>query len=206
MELLGKCEIQYVNNLLSSKKAVLRADRDRGDNPYVKFYSVPSEQKLLMRIVGDVKTEEMTSNPRVGAKDRTDIYFFDFQLDNAINILEPFVESLSIEFDDTPRSIPNPTGMEHPDGLSLGEIYTITSFVAQCVANYADKSFSVSASSKLFVEAERKRGNKFHIGINMSSSITSAANGNVNSFELWIDYSDTKRFLHAMKVAKKLLS
>ena len=33
MELLGTCEIQYANNLLSSK-AVLRTDRDR-DNPYV---------------------------------------------------------------------------------------------------------------------------------------------------------------------------
>lgn len=205
MELLGTCEVQYVNNLLSSKKVVLRADRDRGDNPYAEFYSVPSEQKLLMRIVGDVKTEDMTSNPRAGAKDRTDIYFFDFQLDNAINILESFVGSLSIEFDDTPRSIPNPAGMEHSDGLPLGEIHTITSLIAQCLANYADKSFSISASSKLFVEAERKRGNKFHIGINMRS-VVSLANGKVNSVELWIDYSDTKRFLHAMKVAKKLLS
>ena len=53
MELLGTCEIQYANNLLSSKKAVLRTDRDRGDNPYVELYSVSPEQKLLMRIIGD---------------------------------------------------------------------------------------------------------------------------------------------------------
>ena len=86
-----------------------------------------------------------------------------------------------------------PTGMEHPEGLSLKEIHAITSLTALCVVNYADKFFSVSASSKLFVEAERKRGNKFHIGAKMSS-ITTAANSNVNCFELWIDYSDTKRF------------
>jgi hypothetical protein len=205
MELLGTCEIQYANNLLSSKKAVLRTDRDRGDNPYVELYSVSPEQKLLMRIIGDVKSEDMTSNPHAGAKDRTDIYLFDFQLDNVINVLEPFVDSLSIEFDDTPRSIPNPTGMEHPEGLSLGEIHAITSLTALCVVNYADKFFSVSATSKLFIEAERKRGNKFHIGAKMSG-ITTAANSNVNCFELWIDYSDTKRFLHAMKGAKKLLA
>lgn len=205
MELLGTCEVQYVNNLLSSKKVVLRADRDRGDNPNVSFYSLTSEQKILMRFGGGMTIEDMKSNPNAGAKDRTDIYIFDFQLDDVINIFERFVSSLSIEFDDGPRSIPNPTGMEHPEGLPLGTIYTITSLTAQCVANYAEKSFSVTARSKLFIEAERKRGNKFHIGTNMSGIVT-AANGNDNSFELWIDYTDTKRFLHAMKVAQKMLS
>lgn len=205
MQLLGKCEVQYANNLLSAKKVVLRSDRERGDNPHAEFYSVPNEQSLFIRIVGDVRPEDMSSNPYAGAKDRMDIYLFDFQLDNAINVIEPFVNSLSIEFDDTPRSIPDPTGMEHPDGLRLGQIYTITSLTSKCIINYADKSFSVTATPKLFLEAERKRGNKFHIGAKMPGTI-STANGNDNCFELWINYSDTKRFVHAMKVAKKLLS
>lgn len=205
MKLLGKCNLQYANHLYSKKKTVLRSDRERGDEPYAEFFDIYSLQKLYIKISGDISSEVMRSNPRAGAKDRLDIYFFDFQLDNVINILEPYVNSLAVEFDDIPRNVTDPTGMEHPDGITLGEIYPITSLTAKCTVNYADESISILSESKLYLEAERKKGDKFHIGAQMNGGI-SFESKEMNCFEIWIDYSDTKRFLHAIMIAKNLLA
>ena len=139
------------------------------------------------------------------AKDRADFYLFDYHLNNAINILEPFVNSLTVDFDIEPRNTPDPTGMEHPTGLALGQINGITSINGYYCANFADECFSLGAESKFFIEAERKRGNKFHIGIPIKADIDSAIS-ETNEFNLYVDYEDTKRLLYAMKLAKETLS
>jgi len=207
MKLLGKCRAQYANNLLASKKLVLRTDRDRGDNPFIEFYSNEADQKLVIIILNNVYIEDMTSNPALGAKNRTDIHFNISQLDAIIDILSPFIDPLSITFDDTPRSTPDPTGMEYPNGLPLGETKPITWITARMIVNYADKDFSIEATKvKVYIEVEKyKNGNKirkkFHLGANMGTAILKKA-GSVNNFELLIDYSQLKRFLHSMNVAK----
>lgn len=201
MKLLGRCKAQYASNLVASKKLVLRTDRDRGDNPFIEFYSNEADQKLVIKILNTVYIEDMSSNPALGAKNRTDIHFNESQLDAIINILSPFIDSLSIAFDDTPRSTSDPTGMEYPNGLPLGETKPITWIPARMIANYANKDFSIEAT-KIYIDAEKyKRGNKFHLGANMSTAILNKA-GSINSFELLVDYSQLKRFLHTMNVAK----
>lgn len=201
MKLLGRCKAQYASNLVASKKLVLRTDRDRGDNPFIEFYSNEADQKLVIKILNTVYIEDMSSNPALGAKNRTDIHFNESQLDAIINILSPFIDSLSITFDDTPRSTSDPTGMEYPNGLPLGETKPITWIPARMIANYANKDFSIEAT-KIYIDAEKyKRGNKFHLGANMSTAILNKA-GSINSFELLVDYSQLKRFLHTMNVAK----
>lgn len=201
MKLLGRCKAQYASNLVASKKLVLKTDRDRGDDPFIEFYSNETDQNLVIRIFNTVHIEDMNSNPELGAKNRTDLHFNEAQLDPIINTLSPFIESLSITFDDAPRSTPDPTGMEYPGGLPLGITKSITKIPARILANYADKDFSVEAS-KIYIDAEKyTRGNKFHIGASMSTNILGKAD-NINSFELLINYSQLKRFLHTMYVAK----
>ena len=63
MELLGKCEAQYANNLLASKRVVLRTDRNRGDNPFIEFYLNETEKNVIIRIFNTVHIEDMKSNP-----------------------------------------------------------------------------------------------------------------------------------------------
>lgn len=207
MKLLEKCIAQYANNLLASKELVLRTDRDRGDNPFIEFYSDEADQKLIIIILNTVYIEDMTSDPALGAKNRTDIHFSISQLDDIIDILSPFIDSLSITFDDTPRSTPDPTGMEYPNGLPLGETKTITWIPARMIVNYADKDFSIEATKvKVYIDVEKyKKENKirkkFHLGANMGTTILKKADS-VNNFELLIDYSQLKRFLYSMKVAK----
>ena len=202
MELLGRCKAQYASNLVASKKLVLRTDRDRGDNPFIEFYSNEADQKLVIKILNTVHIEDMISNPARGAKNRTDIHFNESQLDAIINILSPFIDSLSITFDDAPRSTPDPTGMEYPNGLPLGKTKPITWILTRMIVNYADKDFSVEAT-KIYIDAEKYiRGNKFHLGASMSTTILNKA-GSINSFELLVDYSQLKRFLHTMNIAKK---
>ena len=201
MKLLGRCKAQYASNLVASKKLVLRTDRDRGDNPFIEFYSNEADQKLVIKILNTVHIEDMISNPAWGAKNRTDIHFNESQLDAIIDILSPFIDSLSTTFDDAPRSTPDPTGMEYPNGLPLGKTKPITWIPARMIVNYADKDFSIVAT-KIYIDAEKyTRGNKFHLGARMSTTILNKA-GSVNNFELLIDYSQLKRFLHSMNVAK----
>ena len=78
MKLLGTCDLQYANHLLSNKQLVLRADRDKGDKPQMNFYDLSSDKCLLMNICNDVKIEKMQTAPSKGAKDRADFYLFDF--------------------------------------------------------------------------------------------------------------------------------
>jgi len=139
---------------VASKKLVLRTDRDRGDNPFIEFYSNETDQNLVIRIFNTVHIEDMNSNPALGAKNRTDMHFNEAQLDPIINTLSPFIESLSITFDDAPRSTPDPTGMEYPGGLPLGITKSITKISARILANYADKDFSVEAP-KIYIDAEK---------------------------------------------------
>jgi len=202
MKLLGRCKAQYASNLVASKKLVLRTDRDRGDNPFIEFYSNETDQKLVIRIFNTAQVEDMNSNPARGDKNRTDIHFNESQLDAIINILSSFIDSLSITFDDVPTSTPDPTGMEYPDGFPLGELKPSTWIPARMIVNYADRDFSVEAT-KIYIDTEKykKRGNKFHIGAIMSTNILGKAD-NINSFKLLIDYSQLKRFLHTMNVAK----
>jgi hypothetical protein len=204
MKLLGKCEAQYACNLVASKKLVLRTDRDEGDNPFIGFYSDEINHNLVIRIFNTIRIEDMISNSALGAKDRTDIHFNEIQLDPIINTLSPFIESLSITFNDVPRSTPDPTGMEYPGGLPLCIKKTITNIPARILANYAEKDFTVGAS-KIYIEDEKypKRGNKFHIGAEMNTTILDKAD-DINSFELLIDYSQLKRFLQSINIAKKL--
>lgn len=204
MEFLGICEAQYASNLLSSKRIVLRTDRDRGDNPFMEFYYLSQIQKLRIRICNTVYIEDMKSDPSLGAKDRIDIHFNEVQLDAIISILTPFINSLSITFDDAPRSTPDPTGTEYPGGMSLGEIKNITLIPAILRANYANRNFFVEATG-IYADAEKYiRGNKYHLGarINKKSMGIIDIIDDINSFELLIEYSQLKRFLHSMNVAK----
>lgn len=201
MELLGKCEAQYANNLVSSKRLVLRTDRDRGDNPFIEFYSDAGSHNLLARIYNTVHIENMDSSPSLGAKNRTDIHFNESQLDNIRGIITPFIDTLAVTFDDAPKSTPDPTGMEYPGGMPLGVTKTITWIPARVLANYADNNFSVEAS-KIYIDAEHySRGNKYHLGASMSTGILHRSD-NINSFELIIPYNQLKRFLHTITVAK----
>jgi len=197
--------IQYASNLLSSEQLVLRADRDRGDNPMVEVYSLPSEFKLLLKILGDVNVETMQSNPNAGAKSRSDFYFAYGHLDALINIIEPFIKTISVKFDDSPRITPDPTGMEHSDGIPLGYIYNqqSTNFVATCEVNYSER-FCATTTSKLYIEPELKRGQKLHFGITMSENISKSTD-NSNYFKVYIEYKDVKRLLHSVKNAKVVL-
>jgi hypothetical protein len=205
MKLLGQCEVQCASNFLSSKKLVLRTDRDRGDNPFIRFYSNETNSNLVIRIFNTIRIENMISNSEKGDKDRTDIYFNEIQLDLIINILSPFIDSLSITFNDSPRRTPNPTGMEYPGGLPLSIKENITNIPARLLANYAEKDFTVEASL-IYIEFEKpKKGNRFHIGAKMNKTILDKANG-INSFELFIDYSHLKRFLQSMNIVKKLFN
>jgi len=205
MELLGKCEAQYANNLLASKRVVLRTDRNRGDNPFIEFYLNETEKNVIIRIFNTVHIEDMKSNPTQGSKNRTDIHFNDVQIDPIIETLSPFINSLSITFDDVPRNTPDPTGMEYPGGLPLGEIKkSITEIPARIFANYADRGFSVRAT-KIYIDAEKYKENrfKFHIGAGMGKNILDKVD-DINSFKLYINYCQLKRFLHSMNIAKKL--
>ena len=205
MELLGISEVQYASNLVSSKMLVLRTDRARGDNPSIEFYSLSEIQKLEIKIFNTVFIEDMKSNPSLGAKDRTDIHFDEAQLDIIINILTPFIKSLSITFDDSPRSTPDPNGREYPGGMPLGEAKPITWIPACLRANYADKNFAVEAS-KVYIDAEKyTRGNRYHLGASIGTNIIGKIDDK-NSFDLMIEYSQLERFLHSMNVAKMWFS
>lgn len=205
MELLGKHEAQYANNLLASKRLVLRADRDRGDNPFIEFYFNKTDKNLIIRIINTIHIEDMKSDPTQGAKNRTDIHFNEAQLDPIIKTLSPFINSLSLNFDDVPRNTPDPTGMEHPSGLPLGKIKeSVTEVPARIFANYADKGFSVRAT-KIYIDVEKYKENKFHIGAIMDKKILDKVD-DINSFKIYIDYSQLKRLLHSMNIAKKLFS
>ena len=201
MNHLGSCNAQYANNLASLKQLVLRTDRDSGDNPQIDFYVDNENEILLCRIYNSVKIEEMQSNPNKGAKSRTDIHFNDTQLNVIINILTPFIESINIDFDDTQRTAPDPTGTEYHGGMPLGRTNAITWIPAEIKANYYDLDFSVLAT-RIYIDAEHYvKGYKYHIGATMSENFYQCSE-NENCFELRIKYVHLKRFLHSMIVAK----
>lgn len=201
MNLLGRCEAQYANNLVLSERLVLRTDRDRGDNPLIEFYTDDKSQNMLARIYNTICIENMNSNPSLGAKNRTDIHFNEIQLNEVKTIISPFINTLSVAFDDTPRSTPDPTGLEYPGGMPLGKNQKITWIPACILVNYAEKNFSIE-TSKIYIDAERyARGNKYHLGASMSTRLLEKAD-NINSFILIIPYSQLKRFLHTMIIAK----
>jgi len=204
MKLIGTFNIQYANCLLAEKRMVLRGDRDRGDEVKLDLYTNETSQVLTINITEGIRIEKMRTNPSAGNKKRLDIYLFDYQLDDVIAVLEKFVSSQVITFDVTERAVPDPTGMEHPNGLELGEIQTITSIDANYVVYLISTESKIEGSSKLYIEAERKKGNKFHIGSTLNSDIK-VANMGESCIQLDIAYKDTKRLLNSMKLTKKLL-
>lgn len=205
MKLLGKHEAQYANNLLACKRLVLRTDRKRGDNPFIEFYFNKADKNLIIRIINTIHIEDMKSDPTQGAKNRTDIHFNEAQLDPIIETLSPFINSLSLNFDDVPRNTPDPTGMEHSSGVPLGKIKAhITEVPARIFANYADRGFSVRATM-IYIDVEKYKENKFHIGAIMDKKILDKVD-DINSFKIYIDYSQLKRLLHSMNIAKKLFA
>lgn len=205
MKILGQCNVQYANSLLAEKSIVLRADRNRGDNPILTLIANDETQDLFLEINGDIKVETMTSDPTRGAKNRIDIYLLKDVLSDFIFLLESFVNQLNIVFDDTPRSSPDPTGMEHPTGIPLGKIKNITWINGICVLNYADNNFSMEIMTKFFIDAEHKGGKKYHIGISGSAKNVSKELKNSNFFRLILPYSQLKRFFYSLKIADKWL-
>ena len=103
--ILGQCDAQYANSLFSEKAIVLRTDRDSSSDPKAIFYSNEENDGVIIRIFNDVNIEKMKSNPKEGAKDRTDIHFNKDQIYSIIDILEPYVNDLKILFDDSPPQI-----------------------------------------------------------------------------------------------------
>lgn len=206
MVYLGSCKMQFARNLLKSKQLSLVSDRLVDDNPTVNLYSLPKESKLLLKIYGDVKIVDMSSDPHKGNKSRSDFYFKDEHLDDFINVIEPFIKTINVEFDDAPRSSPDPTGMEHSSGILLGHIFNkySTNLVVSCTACYAEKSFCISDSSILYIEPEIKKGKRFHMGISMKENISKSID-NLNGFEIYINYADVKRLLYSIKIARKIL-
>lgn len=207
MNHLGNCNIQYARNFCRSKKLVLSADRDQGDCPIASLYDKPDTQELLIYILQDIQIEDMRSDPRAGNKERADFYFRLDMLPDLISILDPFVSSLSVSFDDTPRYTPDPTGMEHPNGIPLGEIFHqySTNLFARCTACYGQMGFQITSRSRLFLDPENKRGKKFHLGLTMNSPVEPASERE-NYFLLCLKYPDLKRFLSSVKIAQTILS
>lgn len=206
MKYLGKCDVQYANNLFAEYNMVLRADRQRFDNPIAEFYTLENTQELLIDISSDLNCELMQTNPYEGNKSRTDVYFVHSELDNIISILESLVNSLDVEFDIATRRTPDPTGMEHPGGISLGEIFNSysTNLKVKCDVCYANESKKICVNSKMYVEPENKNGKKLHLGIGTNSGKFVPAD-KVNSMKLFIPYSELKRFLQCIKNSKNFL-
>lgn len=53
MLILGEYEAQYANNLIRSKRLVLRTDRDAGDLPYFRIYENNTIDSIIIMIYND---------------------------------------------------------------------------------------------------------------------------------------------------------
>ena len=206
MKYIGKCNVQYANNLCGTYNLVLRADRQRLDEPVAEFYTIENTKELLINISNDLSCEVLKSNSQEGNKSRTDIYFLCSELDNIINILEPLVNSLDVEFDITSRTTPNPTGLEHPGGILLGEIFNAysTNIKAKCEVCYAKENKKICINSRMYVEPENKNGKKLHLGISMNSN-QFVSTDKINTIKLFIPFTELKRFLQCIRNSKKFL-
>lgn len=206
MKYLGQCEVQFARHLLAPKKLVLSTDRIRGDKPIVQIFTLEDRSKILFKIHNDVRIENMKSNPREGAKDRLDVYFAYEHLDGILSILEPYMNSLRVYFDDAPRRTPDPTGMEHENGISLGYIFSEsgTYIKVESAAYYGAQCFCARANASMYVETEIKRGKRFHMGIRMKDEMQKINSG-PNCFAICMPWTELKRFVYAVKLAKNIL-
>ncbi len=206
MKNLGTCNVQYANNLLKTNQRVLRADRDRNDAPKMNIYVSELTEELLLNISNDLTIEIMDSDSKKGNKSRTDIYFLTSELDNLISILEPFVGALDVKFDTVAQTSPNPTGLEHSEGLQLGKIYSgLGTYInVKCEVHYAENHIQTYTNSKMYIEPEDKRGKKLHLGISMSENICVSVEP-INCINIYVGFKDLKKFLHTVKIAKHAL-
>ena len=208
MRELGNVNIQYAQLLWGPIKKALNVKRDRGDNAKVKFMADDSQEVLILRIDNDVRSEVMTSVSNQGAKKRMDIHIATEHLEKFIEILSSFVGSLSIRFDEASRQSPDPTGMEHPDGLPLGRTEALTWIKTQAVAYFSDEDICIQTrqNAQLYLDAENyARGSRIHFGIRNFTNSMEFNSEATNYIELRIPYTQLKRLLHTIKVGKKWL-
>ncbi|KNZ42451.1 hypothetical protein [Acetobacterium bakii] len=209
MRKLGETEVQYAQCLWGPIARVLNSIRDREDDPTITLNANDTEQILSLKVTRDLQEEMMTSSANAGAKKRIDLHIADEQLDSFIEILEAFVSGLNINFDEASRQAPDPTGLEHPNGLSLGATEPITWVRAECSAYFKNSNVHVktSTSGQIYLDAEKyERGRRIHFGIRNISQDTSSTGYVENTIELKIPYAQLKRFLHSIKIGKKWIS
>jgi len=208
MALLGTTEIQYAQCLWGPKEQVLTVDRTKNNNPLMRFESNSETEDLIITVFNDISVENMYSEKDKGAKKRIDIHIALEQIQGVLDILEPFVNSLDVSFDEAPRNSPDPTGTEHPKGLSLGKTDKITWVKGLVQASFSSEGYTVQTKSngQIFIDAENyQRGARLHLGINNLSQTIDILDYE-SIFKLTIKYSQLKRFVQAIKVAKKWLS
>ena len=207
MRELGETDIQYAQCLWGPEACVLNSKRDRGDKTTISLLANDNEKKLYL-IIKDLDEETMKSSSNAGAKKRIDLHIADEHLSSFIAILESFVKVLKVKFDEANRQAPDPTGMEHPNGLSLGTISPMNWVRGECRAYFKKSNIIVETSAsrkKIYLDVEKYIiGRRIHFGI---SNIIQANNATTsyknNVIELKIPYSQTKIFLHFLKFAKK---
>lgn len=208
MRKLGTVDIQYAQCLWGPSARVLSSIRDCGYNPKFTLIADDYSQVLRLMIKDDVIVEDMKSSSNAGAKKRIDIHIADIHLDDFLAILTPFVNSLSVKFDEASRQAPDPTGKEHPEGLPLGDISPITWVKAECSAYFSDIDVYVKTKSngQMYLDAEKYvKGSRIHFGMrNIAKSVLPEKNSG-NFIEIKLSYSQLKRFLHSIKVGKKWL-
>ena len=147
----------------------------------------------------------MMTDPSKGAKIRTDIHFDVDHLRKLIDILQPALSHVTEIQDDTPRQSFNPTGMEHPEGLSLGVTYDITNLSATVICNYGNLGFSIKKNTRMYIDAEKYPSPRYHLGINMNGAVEKQINTNDNNFKIYIEYSEVVRLYGSMKQSLKKL-
>lgn len=200
--------MQYAQCLWGPRRLVLNVDRDSGENPSLQLISNDTDETLTLRIYNDVHTENMQSQSNEGAKKRMDIHIKMQHIPSILEVLEPFVDSLNVTFDEAPRTSPDPTGMEHPNGLPLGNTSPITWVKALTIANFVSEGFSVKTrpDEKLYMDAENySRGARVHFGIRNINEDGNTT-GDDDNFLIILKYSQLRRFLQAIRVAYRWLN
>jgi hypothetical protein len=211
MNKIGVIEIQCVSNFLGAKKLVLRSDRVEKDNPIMELFDDHANQQVICFITQDIRIENMRTSPFQGKKERTDIYISNTSLDDLKQVFDKEIISLendNIKFDITAKTSPNPTGLEHSNGLALGKIENITNINTTMEAIYFDEGLKVTSAqnTKTYVEAEHcPKGKRLHFGIAKMNSLLTGSLGNENMFIIKIPYSQLKKLSIAIGVAIKLL-
>lgn len=207
MELIGSCDVQYANNLFSEKGLVLRADRrNKYQSPRISFFRDDLNKVMIIKIFNDINIEKMQSNPGAGSKNRTDIHFDSIHLTQILDVLKDFVLSITEIQDDSPRKRYNPTGMEHAGGLSLGITEDVTNLPVNIKCVYGEAGFSITKSTKMFIDTERYPSKRYHLGFDMKNAIEENVSNKENSIFISIRYSDLRRFLFSIVNAQKKLS